>query len=446
MVIITKRRKSFITCLGLTAVLLVLALAGTVAGSKEKYDFGGRTVTYSAWWELRPQPGASVEMDRQIRRVTEVEKKYNVKIDYANIPWGEYLARYITTVMAGDSMADIASVEVNWFYPTLLLNNFCLPISSLGVFDFNDEKFQRETVTFGEYNGEIYCYEIGNVYPRGVVFFNKTMFAREGITDMYDVFFNYEWTWDKMLEYAKKLTRDTDGDGIIDQWGLGGGTGRVWRGFIISNGANFIDISDKSKPRFALGDPNAIAALQAYQDFTLKHQVILVPPEGAPWDYAIEAFIEGKVGMLVGQIYKLHSLKTKMQDEYGAVLFPMGTSMKEYTSELTGHFVKVMPITIKNPKEVAIVEDAMTEPHPDEDPDDWREYYEMRMTDEESIETVKMIWDKQLSVFNLQSAFDVMDIFYTLEWELQTGAKTPQAAVEEYAQEAQMRINDSLIF
>jgi len=171
----------------------------------------------------------------------------------------------------------------------------------------------------------------------------------------------------------------------------------------------------------------------------------LIPPEGAPWDYALQAFIDGKVGMLVEQIYRLHDFKTKMQDEYGVVLFPMGPRMKEYTSELTGHFVKVMPITVKNPKEVAIVEDAMTEPYPDEDPDDWREYYEMRMTDEESIRTVEMIWEKNLSVFNLQSAFGIMDIFYTMDWELQTGAKTPQAAVEEYAQEAQMRINDSLI-
>jgi hypothetical protein len=104
-----------------------------------------------------------------------------------------------------------------------------------------------------------------------------------------------------------------------------------------------------------------------------------------------------------------------------------------------------MPITVKKPEEVAIVEDAMTEPHPDEYPDDWREYYEMRMTDEESIRTVELIWEKQLSVFNLQSAFGIMDIFYTMDWELQTGAKTPQAAVEEYAQEAQMRIDDSLI-
>ena len=92
-------------------------LAGTAVSSKEKYDFKGRKITYSAWWELRPQPGASVDMDRQIRRVAEVEKKYNVKIDYVNIPWGEYLARYITTVMAGDRMADIACVEVNGSTP-----------------------------------------------------------------------------------------------------------------------------------------------------------------------------------------------------------------------------------------------------------------------------------------------------------------------------------------
>lgn len=30
-----------------------------------------------------------------------------------------------------------------------------------------------------------------------------------------------EWTWDKFLEYCDILTQDTDGDGTIDQWGLG---------------------------------------------------------------------------------------------------------------------------------------------------------------------------------------------------------------------------------
>jgi len=29
------------------------------------------------------------------------------------------------------------------------------------------------------------------------------------------------WTWDEFLTYAKKLTRDLNGDGIIDQYGFG---------------------------------------------------------------------------------------------------------------------------------------------------------------------------------------------------------------------------------
>jgi len=440
-----KRSKVFLIITGGLLLLALVACAVTVGG-KEKYNFGGRTITYSAWWELRPDPGASVEMERQARRVAEVEKKYNVKINYVNIPWGEYLARYVTTVMAGDSMGDIVTVEANWFYPTLLLNNFCTNLSELGVFDFTAEKFQRETVEFGTYRGGVYAYDVGRLYPRGVLYWNKSMFAREGLPDLYELFFNYKWTWEKMLEFAKALTKDIDGDGIIDQWGIGGAAQRLERAFVISNNAHYIDVSDKDNPKFALTHPNAIEALQAHQDFILKHQVVSMTPEGAPWDYNVQSFIEGKLGMLVGQIWKIDRIKEDMKDEYGIVLFPMGPKAKEYASELTGHLVRTMPITVKNPKEVAIVEDVITEPHPDEDPDDWREYYELRVTDEESIATVELLWDKQLSVFNLQWAFGIDDVFYTIEHEVMTGNKAPTAAVEEYAQEAQMRINDSLRF
>ncbi|NLY89637.1 MAG: hypothetical protein GX085_08495, partial [Firmicutes bacterium] len=157
-----------------------------------------------------------------------------------------------------------------------------------------------------------------------------------------------------------------------------------------------------------------------------------------------------KVGMLVAQLWNIDKLRDNMSDEYGVILFPMGPRMKEYTSEATLHHFKVFPVTVKNPKEVAIVENEMTEPYEvggelqllEEKNEEW---LEMRVTDEESIQIVQMIWDKNISVFNLQEAFGIMDIFYTIDWELQTGNSTPQAAVEEYAQEAQMRINDSLV-
>src|SRR5690554_4448183 len=429
----------------------MLAAAVGAGGREKKYDFGGRTITYATWWEIKPKPGGSEREDLRLKREAEVEKEYNVKIDYLNVPWGEFMAKYITTVMAGDAMADIASVQIDWFYPTLLLNNFCLSLSSLDVFDFNAPKFQRETVNFATLDGEVYGYENGRIEPRGVIFFNKAMFEREGLPNLYEVFFNYEWTWDKMLEFGKKLTKDTDGDGIIDQWGISGATGRLWCGFVLANNADFIDISDKRNPRFSMGDPNTMEALQAFQDFCVKDKVVLVKPEGAPYDYPVQAFLDGKLGMLSAQIWNLDKMRDNMNDEYGMVLFPMGPKMKEYTAEASGHHLKTFPITVKNPKEVAIVEDALTEPYEvdgelviiEEKNEEW---LEMRVTDEESIRVARMIWDKQLSVFNLQEAFGIMDIFYTLEWELETGNKTPWAAVEEFAQEAQMRISDSLFW
>ena len=82
-----KRSKVFL-------IITVVCFAGTgglrshAVGGKEKHNFGGRTITYSAWWDLRPDPGVSLEMERKARRAAEVEKKYNVKINYVNIPWG----------------------------------------------------------------------------------------------------------------------------------------------------------------------------------------------------------------------------------------------------------------------------------------------------------------------------------------------------------------------
>ncbi|NLW09864.1 MAG: extracellular solute-binding protein [Firmicutes bacterium] len=428
-------------------VFIVLAVAVAAGGKEKKYDFSGRTITYATWWEYKPQPGRSEREDLRLQREAEIAKKYNVKIDYTTVPWGEFTAKYITTVMAGDAMADIASVQIDWFYPTLLMNNFCLNLSALNVFDFTAPKWQRETVDFATLDGDVYGYEIGRIEPRGAIFFNKAMFEREGLPDLYEVFFNYEWTWDKMLEFAQKLTKDTDGDGIVDQWGIGGATGRVWCGLLLSNNAHFIDISDKRNPRFSMGDPNAIEALQFFQDLAIKYKVMLVKPEGAPYDYPVQAFLEGKLGMLCAQIWNIDKMRDNMKDEYGIVLFPIGPKMKEYTAEASGHHLRTFPVTVKNPEQVAMVEDALTEPYKidgelrviEEKNEEW---LEMRVTDEESIQVVQMIWDKQLSVFNFQAAFGIMDIFYTIEWELEHGQNTPRASVEEYSQEAQMRIND----
>lgn len=412
---------------------------------EEIADFGGRTFTYSAWWELTPEPGASEEADMQIARIEELEEKYNCKIEFINIPWEEYLEKYITTVMAGDAIADMAIVDYRWFYPTLSLNGYCTDLKQFedqGIFDFSEEKWNKDILELSTFGDKIYAYEAGRTYPNNVLFWNKSLFERENLPNLYDPFFEDEWTWDKMLEIAKKATKDTDGDGKIDQWGLVGIN--LEDAFVFSNNGQSIDASDPFNPKFVLDSPEALEGLQTWQDFILKHKVVEVPPEGAEWDYPRESFSNGSVAMFYGPWYMVDDIKEKLKDEYGVVLFPKGPKADEYVCHSIGINVRTIPSTVKDPEQVAILENEMREPL-SPDPDDWREYYEDRVYDEKSIDVIEKLQDEGLTKYDFILCFDeVVQLSYTYNWEIQTGEKTPQVAIGEIAQQAQALIDNAL--
>ena len=47
------------------------------------------------------------------------------------------------------------------------------------------------------------------------LYYNKAMFDAAGVAYPDDT-----WDWAKLVDAAKKLTKDTDGDGTMDQWGF----------------------------------------------------------------------------------------------------------------------------------------------------------------------------------------------------------------------------------
>jgi multiple sugar transport system substrate-binding protein len=86
-------------------------------------------------------------------------------------------------------------------------------------------------------------------------------------------------TTDDFLAYAKKLTRDTDGDGKIDQWGFGTvgakspGFSMRFGPFLWSFGADYLTPDMK---RSALDTPAAKQAFAFFVELYTKHKV--VPP------------------------------------------------------------------------------------------------------------------------------------------------------------------------
>jgi len=78
---------------------------------------------------------------------------------------------------------------------------------------FDPAEYYTTTLLSGQYNGSQYALPYETVPT--LMFVNKTLLKREGI-ELPDS----DWTWENMYEICKKVTKDTDWDGHLDQFGV----------------------------------------------------------------------------------------------------------------------------------------------------------------------------------------------------------------------------------
>lgn len=129
----------------------------------------------------------------------------------------------------------------------------------------------QETLDSYRYDGE--QTGSGNLYalPKDASVFayayNKELFDEAGIAYPDP---DKPYTYDEFVEVCKQLTKDTDGDGEIDQWGCGTADAFMMYQYIWSNGASFL--SDDYKT-VTINTPEFIDALQKYVDLTLEHKI-----------------------------------------------------------------------------------------------------------------------------------------------------------------------------
>ncbi|MGM9536843.1 MAG: ABC transporter substrate-binding protein [Candidatus Onthomonas sp.] len=97
--------------------------------------------------------------------------------------------------------------------------------------------------------------------------YNKDLFDEAGV-EYPDP--EHPYTFDEYVEVLKALTKDTDGDGEIDQWGASFADVYMMYQLIWSNGASFC--SDDYRT-VTIDTPEFIEAVQAYVDLTLKYEV-----------------------------------------------------------------------------------------------------------------------------------------------------------------------------
>jgi multiple sugar transport system substrate-binding protein len=101
-----------------------------------------------------------------------------------------------------------------------------------------------------------------------------------------------------MVDRAKQLTRDTDGDGSVDVYGLGVEPSIIRLAPLVwSSGGDLVD--DPERPtRFRLDDPAALEAIEALFSLRVVHGVIPSEPEQESEDDE-SRFLNGRTAMVL---------------------------------------------------------------------------------------------------------------------------------------------------
>ena len=223
-----------------------------------------------------------LKWNAKLKDFYKVHPNVKVRLEYVV---NERTLQKLLIATAGNKAPDASVISSMWFVPAAskgLLEDLGPYVAKDRDFDLDD--FYPEVINgWGKYHGKLYA------IPAGVdvcaMFYNKTMF------DKYHVPYPDEtWDWNDYLEAAKKLTRDTDGDGKIDQWGT---TQNWWQSYVWENGGEIIS---KDKTRCLLDQPAAYDALQWMADLRNKYHVAPTAKDMADIS-SVKMFTNGQTGM-----------------------------------------------------------------------------------------------------------------------------------------------------
>jgi multiple sugar transport system substrate-binding protein len=155
---------------------------------------------------------------------------------------------------------------------------------------FSSEDFFDTAMTPFEWDGEQMC--LPQNVSSLVVYYNADLFEAAGVALPKD-----GWTWNDMVSAAEQLTRDDDGDGTTDVYGLGVDPEVIRIApFVWSNGGTLVD-DEASPTSFAL-DAQAVVAMQRFFDLRTVQGVTPTDEEAEAEDLE-SRFLNGRLGMLM---------------------------------------------------------------------------------------------------------------------------------------------------
>ena len=189
----------------------------------------------------------------------------------------------VTLLAAGEVPCDVARYDIA-LTPQLAAMGVLLNLDNLAEeAGISEEEFYPGPWSSCIWNGSLYGVPLDTCCT--ILYYRKDLFEAENLV--------VPTTWEELRSAAKKLTKDLDGDGVIDQWGF------FYTGYEMWNFNPFLwqaggDVLSSDMKTVTINDTEAVQALQFLLDLIYVDKVS-PPPE--LWKWSTEAVSKGEAAM-----------------------------------------------------------------------------------------------------------------------------------------------------
>ena len=322
----------------LVAVLMICALAltgcGSLSSDEGSSDEGSVKLRLSVWGS-----DAEIACDQEvIDAFMEENPDINVELEVIN---DDYLTKVETEMLAGDA-PDVIYGHPKYFQKWASQGQL---LDLTDYFNESPELLDPENYAVDIYDAFTYegkYYSTVNGADTFLLYYNKDLFDEAGVP-----YPTEDWTWDDFLEACEKLTKDTDGDGEIDQYAITDSSGHEQiEAFMAAFGGELYD--DVNNPtKVVLSDSDAAKkGLQMVYDLTYKYNYA---PTSEQDEVMQGSFDQGIVAMDLDGVYDI----VYRSAEEGGLEFPYGLAELPQEGD-NAHAVALMagyciPESCKNP-------------------------------------------------------------------------------------------------
>ncbi len=268
-------------------LVTLLVLASAMPAARAQGDLGG-PVSFMVF-------GDPAELAAYQTLVAAFEAAHpEIPVELIHIPSAsDYRLRLGADFAAGDP-ADVVLINYRRFAPFAAMGSLEPLAPYLRRSDLiSDSDFFPPATDAFRWRGQLMC--IPQNISSLVVYYDKDLFDAAGLAYPSD-----DWTWDEFLSTAQALTRDLDGDGVTDQYGLGT-EASIFRlaPFVWGDGGELVVLESGLRPiRLALDSRAASEAVEWFVALQTEHGVVPDALAEAAED-SMSRFLNGRTAMFL---------------------------------------------------------------------------------------------------------------------------------------------------